>query len=107
MRVDVTLKVQGNNTIDCRSWSYSIYTLGLLKLAGEGTLTVIANDASDCGIYGYKNYSSQSNNYGSTGETDVTTLLAASGYSVIRSARTTNADGSYSWTYTVAPVQPD
>ena len=35
---------------------------------------------------------------------DLTSQLATDGYTVTRSARVDNGDGSYTWTYTVAPV---
>ena len=42
-------------------------------------------------------------NYGWGGTSD-TSALAADGYTVTRSARTDNADGTYTWTYTVRPL---
>lgn len=45
------------------------------------------------------------NHYDDTSERDVTSLLAAPGFTVTRSARTDNADGTHTWTYTVtSPV---
>ena len=47
--------------------------------------------------------------YEETGELDVTSVLAAEGYTVIRSARTESEDDGgnplYTWTYTVSPAQ--
>lgn len=74
-----------------------------LKLCGNGTLTVTAKSAADCGIRGTTNYSTSNNDNATTTERDVTTQLAADGFIVTRSARTDNADGTYTWTYTVTP----
>ena len=78
-----------------------------MKLSGNGTLTVTSYNAENCGVLGISNYntkdqkSSNYNNYENTGELDVSKQIAAEGYTVIRSARTDNADGTYTWTYTV------
>lgn len=75
---------------------------GVVKLAGEGTLTVTSRNTSDCGIVA-TNYTTSNNSNTTTTELDVTDLLAAPGYNVVRSKRTDNPDGTYTWTYTVAP----
>ena len=38
-------------------------------------------------------------------EVDVSDYLAADGYTVKRSARIDNADGTYTWKYTVKPTE--
>lgn len=95
-----------SNTITSTSQYYTecIYAK-TLKLSGNGTLTVKVKDSSNCGIRGRDNYNT-TNNDNATYETsvDVSAQLAAPGYTVTRSARTDNADGTYTWTYTVAPL---
>ena len=84
-------------------WAILIERKSKLKLSCTGTsatLTVTAKNDWCCGIQG-NNYSPNNNEYTTTTELDVTALLAAEGYSVVRSARTKNDDGSYTWTYTV------
>jgi hypothetical protein len=39
-------------------------------------------------------------------DNDRNCYLAGDGYRVVRSARTDNADGTYTWAYTVEPVTP-
>ena len=94
------------NTITSTSQYYTecIYAK-TLKLSGNGTLTVKVKDSSNCGIRGRDNYNT-TNNDNATYETsvDVSAQLGAPGYTVTRSARTDNADGTYTWTYTVAPL---
>ena len=78
-----------------------------MKLSGNGTLTVTSYNAEKCGVWGSNNYNTKDkqsinyNNCENTDELDVSTQLAAEGYTVIRSARKDNADGTYTWTYTV------
>lgn len=59
-----------------------------------------------CGIrasnYTTSNSSSVDNKYGTTDtEVDVSEQLAVTGYTVKRSARIDNGDGTYTWKYTV------
>ena len=111
---DVSLVLTGTNSITCRSY-WCILVYGNLKLSCTGTsatLTVTGTTDGCCGISGY-NYRSDGdfgvsyNEASTTTELDVTSMLAADGYSVVRSARTDNdEDGdsypdSYTWTYTV------
>ena len=112
----ISLVLTGANSIECRSfWAILVY--GNLKLSctgSEATLTVTTTSADCCGISCW-NYRSDGEFYVSfnecsiEGELDVTDMLAASGYKVIRSARTANDDDhdfyvdSYTWTYTVRP----
>lgn len=96
------LVVNGTNTIECKGNDYSIFNLSSLKLSGNGTLTVTTQNTGYCGIL-TNNYQWGDNNHDVTTELDVTTLLAAPGYTVTRSARTDNPDGTYTWTYTVMP----
>lgn len=103
-RGDLTLDITGNNTITCKNVNYCIVSFsGNLKLSGNGTLTVTANSDQACGLYG-NNYTKENNNNTTTTELDVSAALAAPGYKVTRSARTANAGGTYTWTYTVAPT---
>lgn len=88
-----------------------------MKLSCTGsvaTLTVTTTSAECCGISGL-NYRSDGefgesfNEFYYEGELDVTNMLAAEGYTVMRSARIANDDDhdfyadSYTWTYTVRP----
>ena len=106
---NMTLDISGANTIACKNYNYSILVQDNLKLQGYGTLTVTANDATECGIRGNANYApgnswqAETNANATTDEIDVSAQLAATGYKVVRSARTDNADGTYTWTYTVSP----
>lgn len=102
------LDINGKNSITCdRDDAIPVQCGGTLHLSGNGTLTVTSYDAEKCGVWGSYNYNTidkQSINYNNcenTDELDVSTQLAAEGYTVIRSARTDNADGTYTWTYTV------
>ena len=61
---------------------------------GNGTLTVTCGNTAFYGLHSY-NYQIDSN-------TDAS-VLAADGYTVTRSDMTDNGDGTYTWTYTVAP----
>ena len=100
---DVNIVLNGSNTITCRDTGECLFSGGNLKLSGNGTLTVTCNNEMTCGLYGNSNYNSESSNYNMTDEQDVTTQLAASGYTVTRSAR--SGDRPYTWTYTVSPTQ--
>lgn len=91
----LTLNISGDNTISCKSIEYCVTAVGDLKLSGNGTLTVTANSTTYYGLL--------ADNYGWGGTSD-TSALAADGYTVTRSARTDNADGTYTWTYTVRPL---
>ena len=105
---DVTLVLNGNNTIVCRSATNCISSGGNLKLRGEGTLTVTCDCDYHCGLYGHSNYNDNNDNWNfwnTPGEIDVTTQLADDGYTVTRSARTDNGNGTWTWTYTVAQTQ--
>ncbi len=93
-RKSLTLNISGANTINCNNTYYCVVAENDLKLSGNGTLTVTANSSTDYGLWG-DNYKS----YGSTSPSN----LAADGYTVTRSATQNNGDGTYSWTYTVAP----
>ena len=103
---DFILDLTGSNTIECPKCVYGIYTGPNLRLSGSGTLTVTATEYPNCGIWGNDNYSTSNNRYNKTDQEDVTDLLAADGYTVIRSAR--SGSGPYTWTYTVSPklVEP-
>lgn len=104
---NITLDISGANSIATRNYALCILACGNLKLQGYGTLTVTANDASHCGLRGSANYAPATNANATTTELDVSTQLAATGYKVVRSARTDNADGTYTWTYTVYPATLD
>ena len=106
---DISLVLTGANSISCGSmWGVLVY--GDLKLSCTGTsatLTVTDTYDSSCGL-SCSNYrcdvldsNPAYNRCNVETEVDVTDLLAAPGFTVIRSARTDNADGTYTWTYTV------
>ena len=104
---DVSLVLTGTNSISCSNREV-ISLGGNLKLSCTGTsatLTVTAWGDGYCGIFAMNycdsNIPEKSNENTTTTELDVTTRLAAEGYSVTRSARTDNSDGTYTWTYTV------
>lgn len=108
---NVTIELTGDNSITCDTY-YAINSTGNLRFSCTGssaTLTVTASHCDFCGLFGDSNYTQRTgggayNYYPTTTELDVTSQLAASGYTVTRSARTDNADGTYTWTYTVAPA---
>ena len=101
----VTLDITGTNSITCDDAGRCVSALQNLKLKGTGTLTVTTNSTYECGLYGGSNYDSSNNSYSTTTTSvDVSTQLAADGYTVTRSARTDNGDGTYTWTYTVTAV---
>ena len=110
---ELNLDINGENSIVCDEDAYDAIPVQCdkLKLSGNGTLTVTSYNAENCGVLGISNYntkdqkSSNYNNYENTDELDVSSQLAAEGYTVIRSARTDNADGTYTWTYTVKPKE--
>ena len=108
---DLDVVLTGTNSLNCGTyWAIHINNNGNLRLSCTGasaTLTVTTTNASLCGIRG-SNYTAdcspsdpEYNHYSTTTELDVTTQLAAPGFVVTRSARMDNADGTYSWTYTV------
>jgi hypothetical protein len=112
----ISLVLTGDNSIECQSfWAILLY--GDLKLSctgSEATLTVTTTSAECCGIscWNYRSdgeYDISFNECFIEGELNVTDMLAASGYKVIRSARTANDYDhdfyvdSYTWTYTVRP----
>ena len=99
-----TLNIVGTNSINCKGKSQCVFASGPLQLSGNGTLTVTTKSTGRCGLYGTSNYTDSNNLDGTTTEVDVTSLLAADGHTVTRSARTNNGDGTYTWTYTVAPT---
>jgi len=112
----ISLVLTGANSIECRSFC-AILLYGDLKLSctgSEATLTVTTTSAEYCGIscwnYRYDGQFDVSyNEFYTEGELNVTSMLAASGYKVWRSARTANDEDhdfyvdSYTWTYTVTP----
>lgn len=99
----LTVIVNGNsNTINCKA-PKPISLKGNLKLSGNGQLTITASNEFYCGIDA-SNHNFYTSNYETVTEVDMSSNLAADGYTVTRSART--GDGPYTWTYTVAPVTP-
>ena len=93
----LTLDISGANSITCKSSTWAISVSGsVLRLSGSGTLTVTVDNADNYGLYA-QNY------YEPYHFSDVSTL-AAPGYTVTRSDMTNNGDGTYTWTYTVAPA---
>ena len=100
---DMNLDINGENSITCdRDDAIPVQCDGNLKLSGNGALTVTSYDETKCGIWATNNYGKYNeNHYENTDVLDVSSQLAAEGYTVIRSARKDNADGTYTWTYTV------
>ena len=105
---DVLFELTGANSITCNTY-YAIHGGGNVKFSCTGasaTLTVTASRSEFCGNLGDSNYTQSTgagayNYFPTTTELDVTSQLAATGYTVTRSARTDNSDGTYTWTYTV------
>ena len=121
---DVSLVLTGTNSITVDNSFWAILVYGNLKLSCTGTsatltVTVSSDDSgATCGIQGH-NYRSDGvpgvsfNEYNTTTELDVSSMLAATGYSVIRSARTDGPDNNgngkpdfCTWTYTVTKTNP-
>ena len=103
---DITIVLDGNSAITAQDGGYCIFSGENLKLKTTGstqTLIVTADNEYNCGLYGYNNYNQETNNNATTTECDVTSQLAADGYTVTRSARS-ESGGKYTWTYTVAPA---
>ena len=109
---DITLDINGANSVSCVNHFVSICAVENLKLTGNGTLTVTVKDNEYykcCGICGFHNYTDSDSsearyNYQTTiTELDVTPQLALNPAktTVTRSARTDNGDGTFTWTYTV------
>ena len=98
---NLQLVLTGTNTISCNAHKCFDLPYGNLKLSctgGSATLTVTALHPALYGINA-ANYNNTTNGY------DVS-ALAADGFTVTRSERTDNADGTCSWTYTVADNTP-
>ena len=91
---NLNLVINGENTINCKGQERCVYAGGTLKLSGNGTLTVISNDDHARGLL-----SSDYKNYGDVSK------ITADGYTVTVT-ESNNGDGSYTWVYTVAPVNP-
>lgn len=83
---NVNLDISGTNHITSRYRMQAIGVGGRLTLSGNGTLTLTANNVDRGGLWCNSGYG------------------AADGYTVSRSDRTDNGDGTYTWTYTVAPA---
>ncbi len=92
---NLNLVINGENTLNCKGQEGCVFAAGTLKLSGNGTLTVISNDHHARGLQSsdYTNYADVSN-------------ITADGYTVTVSDPTSNGDNSYTWVYTVAPVNP-
>ncbi len=93
---DLTLDINGTNTITCIKKNPTIFVDGTLKLKGNGTLIVTCNASNRYGLFANENYNDNNHSDAS--------VLAATGYTVTRSDMTNNGDGTYTWTYTVAPT---
>ena len=113
---NLNLILSGTNSIDSHSMYLGIQCLSdvLLSCAGaSATLTLRCGDERYCGIqahnYDYTNSTDPYYNcYYDTSERDVSSLLAAPGFTVTRSARVDGPDldldgypDYYTWTYTV------
>ena len=104
--VATTINVKGSNSIICLAENKEAINDGngnnTIKFSGNGTLTVTSKSQYNCGIYA-SNYNTSNNQNNVSGQCDVSEQLAATGCTVIRSARTYNsANGTYTWTYTVS-----
>ena len=102
---DYTIDVSNSSDDAISSWE----NLYLMTTGGPHTLTVTTSDSDECGLYS-NNYKPSSNSHETITAVDVTSQLAAPGYTVTRSARVDgpdkDSDGEpdyYTWTYTVAP----
>lgn len=95
---NLNIVVNGTNSISCTGYPQPISAPEsgkTIKLSGSGTLTVTGTNSNRCGLYAEGNYTESNNSDAS--------VLAADGYTVTRSDMTSNGDGTYTWTYTVAP----
>ena len=107
---DLNLIINGTNSFSCPNTNNCIFVDATLKLTGNGTLTVTVKSMTSCGLWG-ENYSDSgrypNNQNGKTDEHDVTSQLALdpAKTTVVRSARTDNSDGTYTWTYTVTTAE--
>lgn len=93
---DVTISLSGTNSITCKNCDECISSNQNLKFSGKGTLTVTAKSSTRYGLWAFNNYSENS------GQNVIN--LAAVGYTVTRSDRTDNGNGTYTWKYTVRPT---
>ena len=103
LATDYTINTNAADAIS--SWK----NLYLMTTGGPHTLTVTTSNSDDCGLYS-NNYKPSSNSHETITAVDVTSQLAALGYTVTRSARIDGPDSNgdsepdyYTWTYTVAP----
>lgn len=100
---DNEIVLTGTNSITCKgsaSWG-GIWYNGNLKLRCTGTsatLTVTCKDNRYKGIRAKNHYYDPNSSYDAS-------VLATDGYTVTRSEIHNNGDGTYTWTYTVAPAQ--
>ena len=93
---DLTIDINGANSITCPEAYQCIFVAGTLKLSGNGTLTVTATSDDRYGLYGNSNYKDNNNS-----NSDPAVLAYNEKTTVTRSARTDNGDGTYTGTYTV------
>ena len=97
---DLTLDIQGENSISCTNYDQAVYSGKNLKLSGNGALTVTVKGKNEIGLRGQSNYKYV------YGEEKNVSNLAADGYTVSVSEMTDNNDGTYTWTYTVSATNP-
>ena len=110
---NLTVNLASDYTINFPNASFAISSwenLYLMTTGGPHTLTVTTYGSDDCGLYSYNTYNSLKNDHETITAVDVTSQLAAPGYTVTRSARVDGLDNDsdgepdyYTWTYTVAP----
>ena len=101
----LNIVLNGTNSItitDPMDGYRAIRAEGALKLSGNGTLTVTVTKADFYGLYGRSNYASFGGDPNNPDTNVDASVLAADGFTVTRSDRTDNGDGTYTWTYTVA-----
>ena len=99
---NLTIELASDYTINCSNYYVCISSMGNLKLKTSDdqphTLTVTTNDEDSAyGIYGRYNYDAW--------VYDDLANLAADGFSVTCPGAVDNEDGTYTWVYTVTPVE--
>jgi hypothetical protein len=87
--------VNGTNRIVCKNSSQCIAAKVSLRISGNGTLSVTANDATYKGLFGRNNYNDSNNS--------TTDRLADydTGETVVLKSKTHNGDGTWTFTYEV------
>ena len=114
--LSTVITINGNNSVTLHSDPVSygnnnapancINCVGGLALIGNGTLTITTADPDNCGIIA-ANYPADGEPAKSDAAYTFQSYYQGLGYrdqyTVTRSARINNGDGTYTWTYTVTP----